>query len=247
MVLLILVRTEASSGELEQNWGFLKRIKRVTKSPTRLQGNGLKLKNTVPGATSPGHTWSLSPGLLASRLPCHSTPKQQTLEPTANGGSSRAGVPHLPDRMPDDLRGTWRNNKGNKVHSKCKAPELSRNHPSLPPPSVEKVIFHQKPAFGAKKVEGHCSKGSMILCVCPSGFQVEGKDIRLVSSSHMPGPKLIPPQGTRIWLWGLSYWRWALPSLMGSVPARREGPSTCQPHPQVWQLTCTLTHWEAIY
>ena len=98
------VRTEASSGELEQKWGFLKGIKRVTKSPARLQGNGLKLKNTVPGATSPGHTWSLSPGLLASRLPCHSTPKQQTLEPTANGRSSREAVPNFQDLMPDDLR-----------------------------------------------------------------------------------------------------------------------------------------------
>ena len=99
--------------------------------------------------------------------------------------------------------------------------------PPCSPPSMETISSTKNPASVAKKVEGHCSKGSMILRVRPSGFQVEGRDIRLVSSGHMPGPKLIPSQGTRIWLWGLSYWRWTLASPMGGVPARREGPSTC--------------------
>ena len=76
-VLIILVRTEASSGELEQKWGFLKRIKRVTKSPARLQGNRLKFKNTVPGATTPGH----------SPLGCWPQDSPATRPPTAGTGA----------------------------------------------------------------------------------------------------------------------------------------------------------------
>lgn len=68
-------------------------------------------------------------------------------------------------------------NKGNKVHSKCKAVEFSRNHPSLPPTIHGKNCLPPKTHLWCQKVEGHCSKGSMILCVCPSRIPSEAKTL----------------------------------------------------------------------
>ena len=64
----------------------------------------------------------------------------------------RSGVPNLQDLMPDDLRWSWCNNNGNKVHNKFDALESSQNHP---PPSVEKFSF-MKLISGAKNVGDCC-------------------------------------------------------------------------------------------
>ena len=42
-------------------------------------------------------------------------------------------VPSLWDLMPDDLRWSWYNNNGNKVHNKCNALESPWNHPPTGP------------------------------------------------------------------------------------------------------------------
>lgn len=70
------------------------------------------------------------------------------------------------------------------------------------------------------------SKGPMILYVTPSGLQVVGRDIRLVSLGHMPVPEPRDPRKQESGLWGF-------PSpphkclTMVDVQACQERPSRC--------------------
>lgn len=59
MMVLILVRTQASSENVRKNGISYQRIKSFTKSPGRLEGNGPKHKNAAAGANHPGHIWPL--------------------------------------------------------------------------------------------------------------------------------------------------------------------------------------------
>ena len=69
--------------------------------------------------------------------------------------SSGSGVPDFQDLTPDDLRWSWCNNSGNKLHNKCDACELSLNHPPLL--SVEK-LSPTKTVPGTKKAGDRCSQ-----------------------------------------------------------------------------------------
>lgn len=187
------------------------------------------------------------PWAAGLKTPLPLDPQQLALGPTANGRSSRAGVPSFQDPMPDDLRGSWCNNRGNKVHSKCKALASSWNHPSLLPTIHGNNYLPPKtPPLMPKRLRATALKDPWFSVSAPLDSKLRAETLDWWVQATCLGPSWYHPREQESGFGGFptegepSHLPWEV-----FQPAGKGHQHASHIH-QCDSCTRTLTHWEAM-